>query len=98
MERTVEHRGTEERRYERRRSKWVSLFLLRFPVPLCFTVPSVISVTVAIAIAIAIASVSSVLSAQRRTAFDGKMEYQLTVEKQTTSAIADWWPAFVAQN
>src|SRR4051794_13772345 len=59
-----------------------------------FTVPSAISVTVIVTVL----SVTSVLSAQRRTVFDGKMEYQLTVEKQTTSAIADWWPAFVTQN
>jgi hypothetical protein len=43
-------------------------------------------------------SVSSVVSAQKRTPFDGRMEYQLTVEKQSAPAVAGWWPTFVSDN
>jgi hypothetical protein len=46
----------------------------------------------------ALIAVSPVSSAQRRTAFDGQMEYQLTVEKQPAQSVGAWWPAFVAQN
>jgi mannose-6-phosphate isomerase-like protein (cupin superfamily) len=38
------------------------------------------------------------VSAQKRVAFDGKMDYQLTVERQPASAVAAWWPSFVEQN
>jgi hypothetical protein len=37
-----------------------------------------------------------VVSAQKRVAFDGTIDYPLTVEKQPPSAIAAWWPPFVA--
>ena len=37
-------------------------------------------------------------SAQKRVAFNGRMEYQLTVEKQPASAVAEWWPSFVQQH
>ena len=41
---------------------------------------------------------SLAVSAQKRVNFDGKFDYALTVEKQSASAIAAWWPAFVEQN
>ena len=47
---------------------------------------------------VAASMVTLVVSAQRRVAFDGKMEYQLTVEKQPPSAVAAWWPPFVQEN
>jgi mannose-6-phosphate isomerase-like protein (cupin superfamily) len=50
------------------------------------------------AAALCVAAISSVLLAQKRTAFDGKMEYQLTVEKQPPAAVAEWWGKFVAEN
>src|SRR5438445_5021075 len=37
-------------------------------------------------------------SAQKRTPFDGKIDYRLTVSKESPAAIAAWWPAFIQQN
>jgi len=50
------------------------------------------------AAALCVVAIASVVFAQKRTAFDGKMEYQLTVEKQSPAAVAAWWPKFVAEN
>src|SRR5262249_11677826 len=38
------------------------------------------------------------VSAQKRVAFDGRLDYTLTVEKQPASAVDAWWPSFVQQN
>src|SRR5207245_9472553 len=38
------------------------------------------------------------VSEQKRTPFDGKIDYQLTVSKESPAAIAAWWPAFVQQS
>jgi mannose-6-phosphate isomerase-like protein (cupin superfamily) len=38
------------------------------------------------------------VSAQKRIAFDGTMEYQLTIPKEPASAVAAWWPSFVREN
>ncbi len=67
---------------DRRRGERSSLFRLRSSVSLCLTV----------------LSVSSVISAQKRIAFDAKFDYVLTVEKQPAGSVAAWWPAFVAEN
>jgi mannose-6-phosphate isomerase-like protein (cupin superfamily) len=45
----------------------------------------------------AVAATGSV-AAQRRIAFNGKIDYMLTVEKQSASDVAGWWSAFVDQN
>jgi len=47
---------------------------------------------------IAVIAATAGAAAQKRIAFDGKTEYQLTVEKRPSPAIASWWPAFVEQN
>ena len=47
---------------------------------------------------VAASTVTLVVSAQKRVAFDGKMDYPLTAEKQPSSAVAAWWPPFVQQN
>src|SRR5438034_1042714 len=47
---------------------------------------------------VAASTASLVVSAQKRVAFDGKMDYLLTVEKQPSSAVAAWWPPFVQQH
>src|SRR5262245_64133917 len=47
---------------------------------------------------IAVLVATMTVAAQRRIAFDEKTDYALTVEKQSTSAVAGWWPAFVEQN
>ena len=36
--------------------------------------------------------------AQRRVAFDGKVDYTLTVEKQTAEEVNAWWRPFIEQN
>src|SRR5262249_39632425 len=38
------------------------------------------------------------LDAQRKVKFDGKVEYVLTVDKQTAAQINAWWQPFVEQN
>ena len=52
----------------------------------------------AVFLAIAASTATLVVAAQKRVAFDGKMDYLLTVEKQPSSAVAAWWPPFVQQN
>ena len=51
---------------------------------------------VAACLAFAVASLA--VSAQRRVSFDGKTDSELTVEKQSSSDVKAWWPAFVEQN
>ena len=49
--------------------------------------------------AIIVVSASTLaVSGQKRTPFDRKIEYQLTVSKQSPASIAAWWPAFIQQN
>jgi len=52
----------------------------------------------AIAAFLAASTATLVVSAQKRVAFDGTLEYQLTLEKQPASAVAAWWPSFLQQN
>ena len=47
---------------------------------------------------VAASTATLVVSTQKRVAFDGTLEYQLTVGKPPTSAVTAWWPSFVQQN
>src|SRR5256885_14348185 len=47
---------------------------------------------------LAASSAALVVSAQQRVAFDGAVAYQLTVDKQSPTDVAQWWPSFVKQN
>src|SRR5215472_17170966 len=51
-----------------------------------------------LAVVVAGSAATLAVSGQRRIAFDGHMEYQLTVDKQPPSAVAEWWPSFIQQN
>ena len=46
-----------------------------------------------VAVSVPVLLFTLVVSAQKRVAFDGKMDYLLTVEKQPSSAVAAWWPS-----
>src|SRR5947207_11453682 len=47
---------------------------------------------------VAASTATLVVSTQKRVAFDGTLEYQLTVGKPPTSAVTAWLPSFVQQN
>src|SRR2546426_7765300 len=47
---------------------------------------------------VAASAATLAVSAQKRTPFDAKIDYQLTVSKESPAAIATWWPAFIQQN
>ena len=47
---------------------------------------------------VSMAMTTWVVSAQKRIAFNGKLDYPLTVEKQPASVVAAWWPEFIQQD
>src|SRR5262245_17245890 len=47
---------------------------------------------------IAASATTLAASAQKRTPFDGRIDYQLTVSKESPASIGAWWPAFIEQN
>src|SRR5439155_11840814 len=49
--------------------------------------------------ALVAASLSTLaVSALKRVAFVSTLDYQLTIQKQPSSAVAAWWPSFVHEN
>ena len=47
---------------------------------------------------VSMAMTTWVVSAQKRIAFNGKLDYPLTVEKQPASVVAAWWSEFIQQD